>query len=310
MDKRGVVINPSVGTERKYTNYIYSFDPVYLRQLVLFFDIIDCPNGRDIGVPLNDNKDDLDLLASEGIFTRTTGVFFSKEPDSNVLLQVHFDNPVAFWSIAQYYAFYKHSLYDDQTQWSLSQPRKYLYLPTKDLLSKFYFVDSGKLYPQQKGNVATLHGIEFHNSISDVAEARAIEVDFQQSLTFPVGNTPMEKILEFKNKRNDECLSFRHAMDEFYLYILNSGDIPRAKTVVVEKIDRALKEINRVMKESFHKRFLGSFKTQYDFNNIYNGIIKGGAIGYYLGLPEVGAVLGGVLSGIKITGLPLLKPKI
>ena len=309
MVKRGVVISPLVGNKKAYINYDYSFQPAYLRWLVLYWDIIDCPNGKIVEIPLKKNLDDLSILAKEGIFIRTKGFFFSKAPGSNVLLSVHHDNPVAFWSIAQQYTFFKHKLFDDQSEWTLSQPKINLYFPSKEVLNRFFFVESGDLYAQQKSNVIALQGAELFKFHYDFVKTKSIDIKLEKCLIVPNGDIPMEQVLEFKRKRLAELLRFRHAMDGIYLSILSSGDIPKATTFAIDELTKALIDINKVMKESFLSRVLSSIETMIDSNRIFDGINKGREIGNIFQLPEVGAAIGGVLSLIKINPSSFLKPR-
>lgn len=64
---------------------------------------------------------------------------------------------------------------------------------------------------------------------SDSVKTRTLEVELYQSLPIPTAEVPLEKILEFKVRRNDELLEFRELVDNLYSDIITSGDQERAK---------------------------------------------------------------------------------
>lgn len=94
----------------------------------------------------------------------------------------------------------------------------------------------------------------------------------RQCLTFELVNCiqipskeiPLEDILIFKQKRRPELDAFHSYLSEIYLKVISSGDVPRAKTLEIEKFEIALKEINRVSSESFPTRCLTGFRIVLD----------------------------------------------
>ncbi len=88
----------------------------------------------------------------------------------------------------------------------------------------------------------------------------SIEFELFNSLPIPDKNVPLDKILEFKQKRYDELIAFRTYMDELYLNIINSQDIPRSKIHTIDKISQSLKEIDTLLKESKISRVLNHLR--------------------------------------------------
>lgn len=313
MNKRGAIIVPSFGIDIAGKEFL---DPVYLRQLVLFWDIIDCPDDRMLNITFHRNRDDLTLLEKEMIFTRTTGFFFTRREGKPILI-MHDEYPQDFWTISQLYSFIKHRQYDTEVFWSISQSFHKLQLPRKETIDYFFFVGSGPFHPTQNGNILALPSEQplGSNTLEKplgmaLVEGNVLEIELYRALLVPSADIPMEDILEFKMKRKDDLLNYRYVMDGLYLNIIKTRDIPREMNSKIEEVERAISNINKLMKESFKKRLLSSFRIDLDLTTILNGAQKGYALGSIIGLPGLGSILGGVVSTIKFDPVSALKPKV
>lgn len=131
---------------------------------------------------------------------------------------------------------------------------------------------------------------------------QTVEIELYESIPVPSAEVSLGDILEFKEKRQDELLEFRHLMDEFYLSILNSADIPRAKTKAIEEIQRSIVVLNRIMSESKFKRFLSTVKVELNLSDALRDMFLG-SVGAKVAFglsPEIGAAIGLATAAIKV----------
>lgn len=96
--------------------------------------------------------------------------------------------------------------------------------------------------------------------------------DFETALVFelinafqiPDQSTPLEDILEFKEKRRDELIAFHIHIEEIYARIIASRDILRSKTVELVKLEKSLADYNAVVDERFGRKVLRSLQVVMD----------------------------------------------
>lgn len=119
-----------------------------------------------------------------------------------------------------------------------------------------YMLRSGKEPGQwSKAQVST-------DLISFNAEDKeAIEMELYNMLPVPNAETPLEQILEFKVKRHDELVAFRGYLDDMYQQIIGSADIPRARNTQLNRLERAIRDVDKTMKESKIKVFADSLRS-------------------------------------------------
>lgn len=318
MNKRGIIISPTPSTTKIAGRE--SIDPTYLRQCLLYWDMIDCPNDHLVKVTLNRNLKDIELLQKEGIFIRTEGFFFAKKsPHYNNILSVHDEHPTEFWALAQLYAFKKHS--QSRTTFSIGQFENNLIFSEIDPAEAFFFVETPPWDKDLTSNVLRLPREKLFFTKNELERGPIIEIDLYQAIPVPIADVPIEDILNFKFKRQDELMRFRHAMDGFYLSIINSKDIPREKTHKIEEIELSLHDLIAVMKESRWRIILSNRDISFNLpepselmKNIQAGSVGGALLGIMIGLPEIGAAIGagcGVLTSfIKMkVKLEAFKPR-
>lgn len=136
-----------------------------------------------------------------------------------------------------------------------------------------------------------------------------IEIDLYRSLPIPTTETSLEDILKFKDKRKDELLEFRYLMDTFYLEIIKSGDSERAMIASVDRIQKKISDIDRVMNESMFSRIKGNLKVNIDLKEVTKNTLIGITGGLHFDYPTSGALLGFAASFINIKAELMLKPK-
>jgi hypothetical protein len=314
MDKRGIIISPTIKTPGQEL-----IDPIYLRQCLLYWDMIDCPNDHLIKVTLNRNYNDIELLQKEGILIRTEGFFFAKKsPHYKNILSVHHDHPVEFWALAQLYAFKKHN--QTKSTFVIGQFNNNIIFSEIDQDEAFFFVESPSWDKNLTSNVLGLRQESFFSTKNELERGPIIDLQLYQAIPVPIDKVPIENILKFKDDRKAELLRFRHAMDTFYLNIINSNDVPRSKTHAVDEIDLSLCAINRVMKESGWKRILSNIDVSINIpqpSELINNITIAGAGGAYvgskIGIPQTCAVIGmaggAITSFIKVDVKEAFRPR-
>lgn len=153
--------------------------------------------------------------------------------------------------------------------------------------------DPGKWSLAQHGNFLNLA----KNESSDV---QTIEVELYNMIPVPKPQVSLDDILEFKEKRKPELLNFRNAMDDIYLEVSKSKDIPRSKLRVVSRLEQSLEEINIVFNENWSSKLLSTLKVELNLPNIVTNSVVGAALGTTFGAsPEVAAAIGAVTAAMK-----------
>lgn len=286
-------------------------DLSFLRMAVLYWDCIDLPEGILGDNALAWGKTEIDTLCQEGILTRTRGHFFKKEGEQFVL-SWSLEHPQEFWTIAQLYALLRHS--ESNEDWVIGQAGPLLLLPNPQI-PKFVFVEPGDNLSSRPARAISLPTGALVLPADRIEVGPTIELKVLHSLPVPTVDVPLEKVLEFKQRRQDELSQLRYTLDALYLQIINSGDIDRATSHAIDTVERALVDLHRAMEQPLIKRFAASFSAKLDVTDIVShmvtGAIAGGALGSSINLPALGAVLGAaILPAIKIAFDPkALKPR-
>lgn len=154
--------------------------------------------------------------------------------------------------------------------------------------------------------IAQLANIPFY---TDYAEVTGVELELYDMLPVPSANTPLDDILNFKDKRKDELIAFRCYLDEINEAIISAKDIPRAKNMQLAKLELALKDIDKTIRESGMKRLTTNLKhvIHSDFSGvIFSGAISAAGIHSLIGMsPLIAGVAGaGLITAIKTIMAP------
>ncbi len=104
-------------------------------------------------------------------------------------------------------------------------------------------------------------GTDFRLNEDDSIDLSIAEFELIRCLPVPSSDTPIDRVLDFKIKRNSELLALRASLDELYLEIANSNDVSRAKSVQVTKLKIAIENLNKVANENWSQRILASRKV-------------------------------------------------
>lgn len=131
-------------------------------------------------------------------------------------------------------------------------------------------------------------------------EKSRIDLELYRALPVPDEQVPLDDILTFKEKRKDELIAFRGLMDELYLEIISSQDMPRAKTKTIAHLQTSIGDLHRVMSESSISRRLSTVKIELNLSSFIRDALLAGAAAKTFGFsPEISAIIGVATSAIK-----------
>jgi hypothetical protein len=143
---------------------------------------------------------------------------------------------------------------------------------------------------------------------SDSVPKLSIEYQLWNRLPIPSSDVPLNEILEFKAKRQDELVALRIYLDEMYQSIISAADIPRAKNTGLAKLETALDEIDRVLAESGITRTISSLRgfIAGEFGTVSGTGLGAAGISPYIGMPplEAGAVGAGIAFAVRMAMVP------
>lgn len=133
-----------------------------------------------------------------------------------------------------------------------------------------------------------------------------IELDLYKAIPIPHCDVPLEDILNFKQKYQNELLAFRILMLEMYHEIIQSPDKIVAKNIKLLKLEKALSDLHKSLNAESIKKSLVSQKIilKLDSSDLTNYPIK--SYGYYeifekIGLPvPIAITIAGIVGLCKI----------
>ena len=123
-----------------------------------------------------------------------------------------------------------------------------------------------------------------------------VTADFElnRCLPTPTADIPLERVLDFKLRHADELTALRQSLDELYLEIAKSADIPRAKIMQITRLEGAIADLDRVAKLIWGQRLLASRKVSLDINygTVAQGVASGSLVGATFANPIAGLIAG------------------
>lgn len=253
-------------------------DQFSLRSYLLYWDIIDwpkAPEGSDVCNRVN--PPDIDFLISTGNLIRTP---------------INLDGPLSLEPEI------------DKIMKEVYATRKPFF--RSPLLDHLIFKDKVNKLLLRKDGIWAL-GYSNQSDADDsneiASKETAVEIELYKSLPVPAGDVALDDILHFKEKRKEEFLRFRGLMDDLYLNVVNSNDIPRAKTRAIELVQQSIADLHKIMNESKIKRILSTLKIQLKISkNLPKGAFIGGLASILIGFPiELGAIIGATTSSINFS---------
>lgn len=144
----------------------------------------------------------------------------------------------------------------------------------------------------------------FYDSTSKLS----IEYQLWNRLPIPSSDVPLNDILEFKAKRQDELMALRIYLDEMYQSIISAADIPRAKNAGLAKLETALDEIDRVLTESGISRTISSLRgfIAGEFGTVSGTGLGAAGISPFIGMSplQAGTIGAGIAFAVKMAMTP------
>lgn len=136
------------------------------------------------------------------------------------------------------------------------------------------------------------------------ANKQVVRVQLINSLPVPDGSTPIDDILEFKEKRKSELTTLHETLDAIYFDILNSPDIDLSTKKSISNFQQSLFDLEKVSKEQFKKSRKYDFSVDLSINgkDIAIGAASGAVLDFYanpLNIP-IATVVGSLASILKV----------
>lgn len=155
-------------------------------------------------------------------------------------------------------------------------------------------------------------GADFYELPDTSLPVRAVEIELHDALPTPPDTVSLADVLEFKTRRAAELLALRGTLDELYLEIERSQDIPRAKVAAVDRLARSLSELRAAANESWSARLASSLKVELNVPEIAAKATLGVALAVGLGVPPaVGAAIGAAsAASLKLNVREIFAPRV
>ena len=120
----------------------------------------------------------------------------------------------------------------------------------------------------------------FNNEVSIHQEAaqqkEVVRFELAELLPVPPKDTPLQEILEFKERRSDELQALHGYLDELYFEVLNSGDFNLQRAKALSGLRASLDDLNKLNGQGWRSpiKFNLSTAFEFDLNQIVNGGLK------------------------------------
>ncbi len=139
--------------------------------------------------------------------------------------------------------------------------------------------------------------------------SQGIEFNLINMLPVPSVVVPLEDILNFKQQRNDELIALRSHLDDVYQSIINSADIPRSMTTEMQKLETALKDLDRTLSESSISKTVTNLRAYIggNFPSTLGAGLGGAGVAPLIGMSPLITAMAG--AGLALTVKPILSPK-
>lgn len=98
----------------------------------------------------------------------------------------------------------------------------------------------------------------FNNEVSIHQEAaqqkEVVRFELAELLPVPPKDTPLQEILEFKERRSDELQALHGYLDELYFEVLNSGDFNLQRAKALSGLRASLDDLNKLNGQGWRSR--------------------------------------------------------
>jgi hypothetical protein len=146
------------------------------------------------------------------------------------------------------------------------------------------------------------HAAALASVAEGTAESCVMELLLDSALPVPIDDTPIEDVLEFKERRRAELLRLQAAMDDIYFRLSehDTRDVPRARLRELDLLDAALRDLHSAFADSFARRLLSSMKIELSVPSIAATALAGAVVGSTFALPlAAGAAFGAIAAAVK-----------
>lgn len=99
-----------------------------------------------------------------------------------------------------------------------------------------------------------------------VEEGRGVVAHLFNAVPVPVRTMPLEDVIAFKEKRGDEVIALRTAIDDFYQKWINSEDKDHQLKLAITRIDTASADMVRVAREIEFPFVMSSWKVNFNLS--------------------------------------------
>lgn len=219
---RGIVMSPNFHFLLDGTAYFKeAADPSELRKYLLYWDKIEAPYTYSVCF----GSSDFDFLSQAGILTRTPTP--NPRPIEIVLVDsesITLSKEAGIEVLQAHEYMFRKKSEQEPGVWSKAQM-------SKTLMSQ------------------------------NTVLRESIEIELCNAIPVPDISIPLNDILEFKLRRQDELVSFRCHLDDLYQKIISSADVPRARITEMDRLERSIRDVHKVINESGMRVLLRSMKS-------------------------------------------------
>lgn len=113
----------------------------------------------------------------------------------------------------------------------------------------------------------------------EVAQQKeVIRFELANLLPVPPKETPLQEILEFKERRSDELQTLHGYLDELYAEVLSSGDFNLQRAKALSGLRSSLEDLNKVNNQVWRSPLKFNLSSSFEFD--MNQLVSGGLTAY------------------------------
>lgn len=139
---------------------------------------------------------------------------------------------------------------------------------------------------------------------AQIKEQNIFKFELANALPVPHDDVSIHEIIEFKDRRKDEFNALHNSLDSLYMDILASPDSDLKAKKSMKVLQDSLLNIEKVQKEKFKifTKFDRSLDLKINGKDIFDGLLKGGAIDLATGMQlPIATIIGAISPMINIS---------
>lgn len=282
MEERGIIMTHKMGFNPIGQLFFKdSITPDDVRKNLLYWDFIDFPRTSDMKVDLRTNEENI-LLIEQG-FIKQTDLYAAKAPAPGTIVQ-----------------FEVHKICENAILGQLELLNEYASQGLRCAVSQHY-IDQRLL--------------DFYVPKSIQKARPIIEFELINCLPYPSIDTKIADVLEFKDRRKDELIQLRQALENLNTTATKNPDKLKDKNLIQE-LEEKIRDVDTVLKENKFNIFTTPTKILVDipkeivkdFKSIFTDISITTALGFPIDSKEF-LMVTGARAIINTTAKTLLGPK-